>query len=54
VNDAGIPLLDLLLGRLTGDSVFFLYLPDQLIVFSVDDVEVIVGQFSPALLYRSF
>src|SRR5580704_2840221 len=49
-----VPLINLLLSRLARDAVSLLNLPDQLIVLPVDYVDVIVGQFAPAFLYRTF
>src|SRR3979411_3099846 len=52
-SDIGIPLVVLLLSFLASDSVSFLDFADQLIGLTVDDVEVVIRQFSPTLLYRS-
>jgi hypothetical protein len=41
-GDIGIPLVDLLLSFLTSNAVSFLYLPDQLIALTVDDVDIVI------------
>src|SRR5882762_1210972 len=53
-REIGIPLVELLLSFLASDSVSFLGFADQLIGLTVDHVEVVIRQFSPTLLYRSF
>src|ERR1700692_754476 len=51
-GDIGIPLVDLLLSYLASNSVSFLDFADQLIALTVDDVEIVIRQFTPTLLYR--
>src|ERR1700694_3320513 len=53
-SDIGIPLIDLLLSFLASNAVPFLYFSDQLIALTVENVDIIIGQFTPTLLYRPF
>jgi Bacterial regulatory proteins, luxR family len=53
-GDTGVPLVHLLLSFLSSNSVSFLDFADQLIGLTVDDIEIIIRQFSPTLLYRPF
>src|SRR6202158_704678 len=53
-NDIEIPLVELLFSFLASDSVSFLDFADQLIGLTVDHVEVVIRQFSPTPLDRSF
>src|ERR1700686_1095934 len=50
----GIPLVHLLLSFLASNAVSLLDFSDQLIALTVDDIEIIIRQFSPTLLDRSF
>ena len=45
-----VPLVDLLLRCFASDSVSFLDCSDQLLGLSVDNIEIVVRQFAPALL----
>jgi hypothetical protein len=49
-----IPLVNLLLSCVFRDTIPLLNLSNQLVVLSIDDVKVIVGQLAPAFLYRPF
>jgi len=53
-GDIGIPLVHLLLSFLASNAVSLLDFSDQLIALTVDNVEVIIRQFAPTLLDRSF
>jgi hypothetical protein len=44
------PLIHLPLRLVFGDPVLFLDLSDELFVLAVDDVDIIIGQFTPTLL----
>jgi hypothetical protein len=47
-GDIGIPLVDLLLSFLASNAVSFLYLPDQLIALTIDDVDIVIRQYPNA------
>jgi hypothetical protein len=49
-----IPFVNLLLSCVFRDTIPLLNLSNQLVVLSIDDVKVIVGQLAPAFLYRPF
>src|SRR6266545_2405041 len=48
------PVFDLLLRLFPGDAVLLLNLADQLVILSIDDIDVIIGQFSPTLFHGAF
>jgi hypothetical protein len=48
------PVIDLSLSFIFCDPIFFLDLPDKLFVLAIDDIDVIVGQFTPTLPNGTF
>lgn len=48
------PVVQILLGLLAGDAVAFLQLPEELVFFTTDDLQVIVGELAKLLANRAF